>query len=390
MRKLAAIARKRTIRAAGLMSGTSADGVDACVADVSARGAKVVAFETRPYPRAVREAVLRMASAERVPLDDLCRLNFRLGEIFAEALLALCRNCRIDPASIDLIGSHGQTVRHLPSPEKFLGADVRATLQLGEPSVIAERTGITTVADFRCRDLAAGGQGAPLVPHADKLLFGHPEKTRVIQNIGGIANVTYLPPTGSGKKLIAFDTGPGNMVIDHLVRTLTRGRQQFDRDGKLAARGQVDTALVSAVMRGAYFRKKPPKSAGRKEFGGHFAEKLLSKAARRRLGKPDIIATATALTARSIVDAWRRFLPRRIDEAILSGGGARNPVLVSMIEELTDMPVLIFDALGIDADAREALSFAVLAVETIRGAPNNCPSSTGASRAVVLGKVVPA
>ena len=378
--------RKSPLRVAGLMSGTSADGVDAAIVDIAPAGrARVVAFATFPYPPALRRRILDLAQSDTARVDDLCRLNFALGEVFADALVRLARRSRIALRSIDLVGSHGQTVRHLPKRRRG-----GATLQLAEPSVIAERTGILTVADFRPRDVAAGGQGAPLVPFADSFLFRDRRKTRAVQNIGGIANVTYLAPRAKLETLIAFDTGPGNMVMDRAAERASRGRARYDAGGRLAARGRVDAALLGELMRHPYLRRRPPKSTGRETFGRAFADTLYDRARRRGMRPTDIVATVTAWTAEAIADAYRRFLPRFPDEVILSGGGARNATLLARLAEaLAPARVRLSDELGIDADAKEAVSFAVLAWATVRGQANNVPSATGARRAVVLGKIVP-
>jgi len=289
------------------------------------------------------------------------------------------------------VGSHGQTIHHLPEGRRVGGRRVRSTLQIGEPCVIAERTGITTVADFRPRDMAAGGQGAPLVPYADYVLFRHDRKGRAVQNIGGIANVTFLPPACSADDVVAFDTGPGNMMVDRAVSLATEGRRRLDCGGRMAARGSVNEPLLTELMRHPYFRRKPPKSTGRETFGREFTDHLWRRARRKGVPAEDFVATVTALTARSIADACRRFLKGSLDEVILCGGGARNRTMVAMLAEaLAPTAVRLSDELGIDADAREAIAFAVLARETIRGAAGNVPSATGARRRVVLGKVIPA
>ena len=377
--------RKSPLRVAGLMSGTSADGVDAAIVDITPDRARVVAFATFPYPPALRRRILDLAHADTARVDDLCRLNFALGEVFADALVHLARRSRIALGTIDLVGSHGQTVRHLPKRRR-----PGATLQLGEPSVIAERTGILTVADFRPRDVAAGGQGAPLVPFADYFLFRDRRKARAVQNIGGIANVTYLAPRAGLAKLIAFDTGPGNMVIDRAAERASRGRARYDAGGRMAARGRVDAALLGEWMRHPYLKRRPPKSTGREAFGRAFADTLYDRARRRGMRPTDIVATVTAWTAESIADAYRRFLLRFPDEVILSGGGARNATLrTRLAEAVAPARVRLSDEFGIDADAKEAVSFAILAWATVRGQANNVPSATGAARGVVLGKIVP-
>jgi len=389
-RTIARLAAKKRLRVAGLMSGTSADGVDVAIVDLVGERVRVLAFATFPYPAALRREVLRLGGAEPVAVDDVCHLNFALGEFFAAALRRLATRRRIAMASIDLVGSHGQTIRHLPDGRRSGGRLVRSTLQIAEPSVIAERTGITTVADLRPRDVAAGGSGAPLVPYADWLLFRHARRTRAVQNLGGIANVTYLPAGAGLDRVRAFDTGPANMMIDRAVHLATRGRASFDRGGRMAARGRVDARLLESLMCHPYLKRRPPKSTGRETFGNALTDDLWRRARRRRLAPADFVATLTAFTAESIADAYCRFLPRVPDEVILCGGGSRNPVLVSRLREaLRPARVVVMDTLGLDADAKEAVSFALLAAATLRGTPANVPAATGARRAVVLGKVVP-
>jgi len=371
------------------MSGTSADGVDVAIADISPRRARLLAFATVPYPPAVREAVLSLAAGRGSPAD-VCHWNFALGELFAEALTAAAARAGLELRSIELVGSHGQTICHLPRGRRQGGRTVRSTLQIAEPSVIAERTGITTVADFRPRDVAAGGQGAPLVPLADRFLFAHRTRGRVMLNLGGIANVTYLPPGGGLGGVLAFDTGPGNMVLDRLAWRATRGRRGFDRDGRLAAAGRPDGPLLLELLRHPYFRRRPPKSTGREEFGWDYADSLWRRCRRRKMRPADVLATAAALTAASVADACRRFLSGRVDEVIASGGGAHNPVLMAMLHErLEPVPLRTTAAFGVDVDAKEALAFAILAARTARGLAGNVPGATGARRPAVLGKIVP-
>ena len=390
MRKLARLAAKRTMRVAGMMSGTSADGVDVAIADIGPRGVRVLAFDTFAYPAAVWRRVFDLFDPETARVDDICHLNFVLGELFAAGLIQLCDRSGIALDSIDLIGSHGQTIYHIPQGRRFGRGKVRSTLQIGEPSVIAERTGITTVADFRPRDVAAGGEGAPLVPYADYVLFRHKRKNRAVQNIGGIANVTWLPAGGSVADIIAFYTGPGNMMIDRVVHLITKGKRRYDSDGKMAARGSINERLLAELMRHKYLRRRPPKSTGHEQFGAAFSDHVFRQARRRRVALRDILATVTAFTAKSIAGSYRRFLPGEVDEVIVCGGGSRNPTLLGWLqEELHPAKVMVTDALGINADAKEAVSFAILARETIRGVASNVPSATGAGRPVVLGKIVP-
>jgi anhydro-N-acetylmuramic acid kinase len=268
---------------------------------------------------------------------------------------------------------------------------VPSTLQIGEPAVIAQKTGITTVADFRTADMAAGGQGAPLVPYSDYVLFRHRTKSRAIQNIGGIGNVTYLPAQCRVEEIIAFDTGPGNMIIDGLMSLLTNGKMTFDPNGRFAGKGAVHDNLLKEMMSHSFLRKRPPKSTGREVFGMSYCIKLLHRAQSRRIGKEDVLATATAFTAETIADAYRRFLPKMPDEIFLAGGGAHNATLVRMLgEQLPKISIGRTDDLGIPIDAREAIAFAILARETILGRANNVPSATGAKRPVILGKIVQA
>ncbi len=377
----------KTLRVCGLMSGTSADGVDAAIVDVARRRVETLAFKMFPYPAKVRRDLLEIFEVGRV--DDICHYNFLLGELFAQAVIQLARGAKIPLSSIDLIGSHGQTIHHIPQGRRVGRLALRSTLQIGEPCVIAERTGITTVADFRTRDVAAGGQGAPLVPYADFFLFQDARKTRAVQNIGGIANVTCLPAGGDIGDVFAFDTGPGNMIMDQLARLATRGRLRCDLGGRLAARGSISTELLGELMQHEYLRVSPPKTTGREMFGRQFADDLFVRGRKLGLDRFDMLATATAFTAATIGDAYRRFLPA-VNEVILCGGGSRNPVLVDMLRvELRPAEVMVMDDLGIDADAKEAISFAILAAQTVRGLPSSIPAATGAPRAVLLGKIIP-
>ncbi|MBM4018271.1 MAG: anhydro-N-acetylmuramic acid kinase [Planctomycetes bacterium] len=380
----------RRMRVAGLMSGTSADGVDAAIVDIGPRGVRLVAFRTFPHPPALKRRIFSLFDPATARVDDLCRLNFALGEVFASAVVRLAKRAGVRLASINLIGSHGQTVYHLPEGRRFGRSRVRSTLQIGEPSVIAERTGIATVADFRPRDVAAGGEGAPLVPFADYILFADARRSRAVQNIGGIANVTYLPAGGGIADVLAFDTGPGNMMIDRAAWHATRGRASMDAGGRLAASGCVDGRFLAELLRHPYLARRPPKSTGRETFGAAFTDGLMCRARRRGLAPRDVLATLTAFTARSIADAYRRFLPGMPEEVILCGGGARNRTLLARLrEELRPAHVAPMDAFGLPARAKEAVSFAILACATACGIPNNVPSATGARRPVVLGKIVP-
>ncbi|MDI9431165.1 MAG: anhydro-N-acetylmuramic acid kinase [Planctomycetota bacterium] len=381
---------RKTIRVAGLMSGTSVDGVDVAIVDIRDAKVRLVAFDVFPYKPALRAEILSLCHPNSAKVDRICHLNHVLGEVFAEAVATLCRKSGVALGSIDLIGSHGQTIWHQPEGGRYGGRTIRSTLQIGEPSVIAQRTGITTVADFRPRDMAAGGQGAPLVPYADYVLFRDVKVSRAVQNIGGIANVTFLPRACRRDDILAFDTGPGNMVIDGVCRLVTGGKRRYDRGGAMAARGRIDETLLREMLKHPFLRRKPPKSTGREEFGQAYSEWFGRESQRRTLGPEDVVATVTAFTACTIAEAYRKFLPAMPDEMILGGGGAHNRTLVRMLRrELEAVKIRTTDEFGIDVDAREAVAFAILAWATMRGTANSVPSATGAAEPVVLGKIVP-
>lgn len=375
------------------MSGTSADGIDAVVAAISGTGhslhTELIAHAHHSFSPAFRRQVLHACLHGTVA--EICELNFVLGEHFARAALAAIRRAKLKPSQIAAIGSHGQTVHHLPN------AKTASTLQIGEPCVIAERTGITTVADFRVRDMAAGGQGAPLVPYVDWALFTHATRPRIIQNLGGIGNLTFLPPRASLDDVIAFDTGPGNMVIDAVVTALSRGRQTYDLNGRLAVSGQASQKLLTECLKHPFIRRNPPKTTGREEFGEPFVRWLLARARALHLSKADIVTTATEFTAASIANSYRRFVLPRLKasqvnklQVILGGGGVKNPTLVRLLFEHLGVGTLCaHEDFGLDSSAKEPLAFAILAHETLLGRPGNVPSATGARRAVVLGKIVP-
>ncbi len=401
---IADYAGKETRTVVGLMSGTSADGIDAALTRISGSGdsirASLVAFRDFPYEGSVRRAIFALFSPE-APVVDVCRMNFALGRLFAQAALELIGGRELRPAEVDLIASHGQTICHLPPGGPYEAAVGGSTLQIGEPAVIAELTGVTVAADFRPRDIAAGGQGAPLVPYADFALFRHPEKTRAVQNIGGIANVTVLPAGGGLDDVVAFDTGPGNMIIDALVTAFSQGEMRFDRDGELGALGKVDEGLLFWLMGHEFLRRQPPKSTGREEFGSKFVGELLARAEAQGVSAEDLLTTTTAFTAECIAAAYRDFVvPRyQLDEVILGGGGSYNLTLRRMLQERLPArgtaggprtPIFLHEDFGLRGDAKEALAFAILGNETVLGQPANLPQVTGASRAVILGKIVPA
>jgi len=385
------ISVKDKMRVAGLMSGTSVDGVDVAVVEITKQKVNLLAFDVFPYSNALRREILDLCNIDSAKLDNICHYNFVLGELFADAIIKLCSKRGMSLKSIDLIGSHGQTIYHNPRGKRYGKMTISSTMQIGEPSVIAQRTGITTVADFRPRDMAAGGEGAPLVPYADYILFSHGKLSRAIQNIGGIANVAFLRRGCKQDDIVAFDTGPGNMVIDGVIRLISDGKRRFDSNGKMAARGTVNKRLLNIMLRHPFLKKKPPKSTGREEFGICFAEKIYKQAAEKGIVNADIVATVTAFTAKSIAQAYRKFLPAVPDEVILCGGGSRNKILVEMLRsELPDVKMLTTDDFGINVDAKEAVSFAVLAWATIKGLTNNVPRVTGAEQPVIMGKIIPA
>jgi anhydro-N-acetylmuramic acid kinase len=382
--------RGRGTLALGIMSGTSADGIDVALVRMAGGKASLENFAAFPFPQGIQKAILKLGEGRPVTTAEISQLNFLLGEIFAGAALAACKKFRVSPTRIDVIGSHGQTVFHQGMPSLFNRARVASTLQIGDPSVIAVRTGITTVGDFRPADMAAGGQGAPLVPFVDFLLYRHTQIGRVALNIGGIANVTVIPAGAKLEHVFAFDTGPGNMVIDALVRHFTRGRKRFDRNAEMAAKGELLPGLLSILLCDQYFSKLPPKTAGREQYGEGYLRALLSHREARRANPEDVIRTATILTALSILDAFHRSIKStaKIEEIIVSGGGAHNPLLMAQLESgLNGVRVRAADELGVPGDAKEAFAFAVLACETLRKRPANVPGATGAKKAVVLGKV---
>ena len=382
------------MRVLGLMSGTSADGIDVALVRISGAPPQITAklenFLTLPFPRAVRAAVLRLANGAGTTTAEVSQLNFLLGELFAEAALKACKHFGVSPRRIALIGSHGQTIYHQGNASRFLGRRVASTLQIGEPGVIAARTGITTVADFRPADVSAGGQGAPLVPFVDYLLYRDARRGRVALNLGGIANVTVIPPAAGPEEVFAFDTGPGNMIVDALVRHFSRGRQAYDRDARMARRGRLLLRLLDELLAEPYFRRPSPKTAGREQFGEAFCRRVVFWGRRHKARPADLVRTATIFTARSVVDAFHRFiLPRtKVHQLIVSGGGAHNPLVMAQIEAaLPGIEILGSAELSVPEDAKEAFAFAILAYETYHGRPANLPGATGARRAAILGKV---
>ncbi|HJU27697.1 MAG TPA: anhydro-N-acetylmuramic acid kinase [Candidatus Binataceae bacterium] len=388
---------KSALIVAGIMSGTSADGIDVALVRISGRDLrtrfKLLLHRHYPYPRAVRAHILKTMNAANASVADLARLNVLLGELYAKAVLKTQRTAHVKAA---LIGCHGQTLYHQGEVAPFLGRRIRATWQTGEAAILAARTGVPVVSDFRPADLAAGGKGAPLVPLLDYLYFRHPRHGRIVQNLGGIANLTGVPAAAAQDDIIAFDTGPGNMVIDAVTEALF-GRP-YDRDGRIASRGKVIAPVIDKVLRQSFFRRPPPRTAGREEFGRAFARDFI-RLCRARHAKPvDVVATATALTAASIADAIQRFVlarnskleTRNFKELILSGGGTSNRALVRMISVAVaplGLKVILSDSLGLPSQAKEAVAFALLAYQTWNRLPGNLPSATGAQHPTILGKI---
>jgi anhydro-N-acetylmuramic acid kinase len=381
----------------GLMSGTSADGIEVALARLEEqkeeRGGlhrELLGHTTVPMAKSVRAEILSIGEGARVTAGELSQLNFRLGEDFAEAVIKGCKKFGVKPAQVGLIGSHGQTVFHQGKPIPFLGRKIASTLQIGEPAVIAAHTGITTIGDFRVADVAVGGQGAPLVPFADWALFGDDKISRVLLNLGGIANVSVLAAAGSPADVFAFDTGPANMVIDALVVHFTRGKKRFDADAQMALLGNCITGILKELLKDPYLKVRPPKSTGREYYGRDFVERVLKLGKKYRAKPQDLVRTATIFTAVSVVDALNRFvLPKvGVGEVFVSGGGARNPLLMAQLAAaLAPIRVRTLEELGVLPEAKEAYAFALLAYQTWMRRPGNVASATGASRPAILGKI---
>ncbi len=373
---------------AGIMSGTSADGVDVALVRLAGRRFRtrfeLLAHCAFPYPAAVRSAVLKAMNAQSIAVSELARLNFLLAEIYADCVR---RTQRRSGLTCELVGCHGQTIYHQGEAAKFLGRRIACTWQIGDGSVLATRLGIPVVSDFRPADMAAGGLGAPLVPFLDLLVFRHPRRGRIVQNIGGIGNLTAIPAAAEATQVRAFDTGPGNMVIDAVCEQLFG--KAFDDHGRFAAKGKVLTAVLDQQMKNSFFRRKGPRTTGREEFGREYVSEFLKQCG--RADKHDVLATATALTARSIGEAVRRLAKMdRYNDLFVSGGGTRNLTLMAMIRKEVaglGVEVLPTDAAGIPSQAKEAVAFAVLAYQSWHRDTSNIPGATGADRDVILGKV---
>lgn len=377
------------MRVAGIMSGTSLDGIDVAIVDIKGarfrKDIQVVAVHTVPYPNSVREALLAVSNTV-THTAAIARLHFLLGELYAEAVQETCRSNDVPLESVELIGCHGQTIYHEAEPPEFLGRRVASTLQIGEAAVIAERTGIRVISNFRERDIAAGGKGAPLVPFVDYLLFRDRSRGRVALNVGGIANITAIPPRARPEEVIAFDTGPGNMVVDALVSHLSDGKRKYDEDGAIARRGRIHDKLLASMLSDPYYRLTPPKTAGREQYGQDFVSGLIATG----IPLEDLIATATELTARSVALGIVGFVEPAfpVRDLIVSGGGVHNRLIMRRLAALLPSCDLRTSAdFGVDVDAKEAIAFAILAFESNAGRPTNLPSATGARRPVPLGRI---
>ncbi|MGN7357241.1 MULTISPECIES: anhydro-N-acetylmuramic acid kinase [unclassified Paenibacillus] len=383
--------------AVGLMSGTSVDGIDAAVVQLTdgpdgKTSAKLVAFQNTPFPAAVRQDIFTLFDPLQATVCKIGSMNVLLGELYAEAALSVIAAAGLTPADIAVIGSHGQTIYHAPEAEQLHGYGIHYTVQIGEGSVIAARTGVPCVSDFRPADMAAGGQGAPLVPFTEYLLYGEAHRTLLLQNIGGIGNMTVIPAGCSQEQVYAFDTGPGNMIIDGVVERLYPGQLTMDIGGAIARTGTVHKELLERLQQEPYYAQPLPKSTGREQFGSSYVDWLLEQAKLQSIKAEDVTATVTMLTAWSIGDAYRRYVKEQdpADVLLVGGGGSYNPVLIEYLrQEMEPMGVQVLtqEQIGQSSDAKEAVAFAMLADYTLKGKPNNLPSVTGAERPVVMGKI---
>jgi len=378
----------------GLMSGTSLDGIDAAVVQLEGSGihthAKLVHFESFAYDNELREKLKLLCSPDHSSTPHVCAMNFDLGRRFAEVVLDTVSKAGLSMNDIDLVSSHGQTIWHIPSNEANDPFGIRSTLQIGDISVIAKLTGRPVVGDYRTADMAVGGQGAPLTPYVDYILFRDENKGRIVQNIGGIGNCASLPAGGKPEEVIAFDTGPGNMIIDQAVFHLSGGTRSYDKNGEWAAKGTVQESLLLEMLQHPYFSIPPVKTTGRELFGKQYAMEWLHRALDANIRSEDIMATFTAFTARSIADSYKQFIMNKqhIHEIIVSGGGAHNRTLMHMLADLLpDQTVLTSDEYGIRGDSKEAAAFAVFADHYVFGVPNNLPAATGARHPTIMGKL---
>lgn len=390
------ISQKSVRRIVGLMSGTSVDGIDAALVELSgpqdAPEVRLLAFEDRPFPQKVRAGIFELFDQTKATVDRVGKMSYILGGLYAEAVLSVVKAAGLRLEDVDAVASHGQTIWHEPDETEYCGLPARCTVQIGEGAVIAQRTGLVTVSDFRVADLAAGGQGAPLVPFTEYLLYRSTDKTRLLQNIGGIGNMTVLPASCKPEDVFAFDTGPGNMLIDAVVSAATNGAERYDRGGAMAARGRVDEELLDMLKAEPYYSLPLPKSTGRELFGEQYAERLFRCLGERSLTWEDLASTATELTAWSIADAYERYvLPKhKATELLVGGGGSYNKTLLSRLSAhfaRFGVEVKTQEDMGYSSDAKEAVAFAILGDRCLAGLPNSLPGVTGAANAAVMGKI---
>ena len=392
MNRLIKLQNKKKKLVIGLMSGTSVDGIDSALVEITGNGIntkfKELFFSTYPYPKGLKELILKNSLKETSNVEDICRLNFLIGKLFAKAAIKLCKDYGISINQIDLIGSHGQTIHHLPEEKKLFGEKIKSTLQIGDPSVISKLTGVVTVGDFRTGDMALGGQGAPLVPYFDFLTFRSKKVNRALLNIGGIANITLLKKKATIDDVIAFDTGPGNILIDLLAKKYFN--KKFDKDGKIASSGKLNESLLQKIIElDEYINKKPPKSTGRERYNEEFLNNALRKF--QNLSPRDIITTFTEYTAYAVYHNYQKFLKKicEISELLVSGGGSNNLFIMKSLQKYfgEKVKVVKVETDKMSVDSKEAVCFAIFANETISGNPINIPSVTGASSKTILGKI---
>lgn len=391
MNRLAEIMQKKERVIIGLMSGTSLDGIDAALVRIKGNytdtSTELLVFKNYPFPDGIRERIFRLFDGD-IKSKDICHMNFLLGEIFADAAVNIAKEYGMPLSKVDAVSSHGQTIYHIPDPIYDTGYEIRSTLQIGEGAVIARRTGVITVSDFRVMDMAAGGQGAPLVPYVDYILYASKDHNIALQNIGGIGNITILPRASGPERITAFDTGPGNMVVDELVRIITDQKSEYDKNGEIAARGTVNKEELILLMQSPYLHKSLPKTTGREEFGKQYTKALFQHLKEQGMSAEDMVATATAFTAESIAFSCREFSSCHIDRLIVGGGGAYNKTMLSMISAaMPGTKVLTQEQLGYSSDAKEAIAFAVLANEALSYRTNNLITATGAKTPQIMGKI---
>lgn len=392
MTSLKKILNKKSKNVIGLMSGTSMDGIDAGLINVRGYGNRTLieekAFLTFPYPDELKIHLIQVIRKKRVSLEEAARLNMLIGSIFAAAALKVCKKAKIPPGKIDLIGSHGQTLWHAPEIKEMFGYKTGASLQIGDPSVIAEKTGIVTVGDFRAADISAGGEGAPLIPYFDYLMFKDKKENRAVLNIGGISNITVLPKNCSKKDVTGFDCGPGNVLIDMAVKTLFN--QDFDKNGKIASEGKVSDNVLSFLKKHPFILKTPPKSTGREKFSQNYLKKVITLSKKHNLKPEDIIRTITEFTALAVYMNYKTHIESKLklDSVIISGGGIKNKVITNSLKQyFKGIHITSAKHYGISPDAKEAIAFAVFANEAVHGNPANIPAVTGAGKECILGKI---